>query len=587
MKISFCIIAYNEAALIRQQLTNLYPHAYEIIIIIGRVLEFGDKFPRTPDNTLQIATDFPDPDGKIKIIHQETWGSKEGMVSTYYKAATGDYVWHIDCDEFYSDSCIKKTKEFIAETRGLNYSHSEYYYYRYYNIVISKGGQQKFWNRTARIHKIKAGRILSHRPQIIKGSKPKDIIRIPVKIGIRHHYSIMDICKVQMKSHFYGHALHSRYFRTYEQPIEELITKGISVRPDNNHKSDSIPAVLSSSELEIPNGVDKLFKYYEHKRYPWTIIDRIERERLAMAFDDKWRSGVIYPIPPAFDADGEFSQEIVEHYLDYLEKHGAKIILVTAGTARFNMLADHEIEALNASCNEFSGVKILGLPPVPDKLLEQWIDHTNGWKPDAVMLMYPDRYYSDEDICGYFFRAADKLEVPVMIHGMWMRHAIGGTYNFTPEIVAKLKKHPNIIGMKEESTSYEMAYKVCRQADDGFLIFPAGGSCRRFLLTHPAGAQNFLGGIGNIFPKIEEAFFSAIKDGDYQKAHKIVEHYEDPLFATFGPIGWHRALQIALCQKNLLKTTNRMPFAAPKREHADAIRDVLMLIESRLDTEGL
>jgi dihydrodipicolinate synthase/N-acetylneuraminate lyase len=211
------------------------------------------------------------------------------------------------------------------------------------------------------------------------------------------------------------------------------------------------------------------------------------------------------------------------------------------------------------------------------------------------MLMYPDRYYSDEDVCGYFFRAADKLEIPAMIHGMFMRHATaGGTYDFTPSIVAKLKEHPNIMGMKEESTSYEMAYKVCRQADDGFLIFPAGGSCRRFLLTHPAGAQNFLGGIGNIYPEIEEAFFESLKRGaflsdpdDINPAHKIVERYEDPLFEVFGPIGWHRALQIALVEKGLLKTSNRPPFAEARPEHVNAVRKVLQLIESRLNKEGL
>ena len=43
MKISFCIILYNEEYLIYQQLANLYPHAHEIIAVVGRVLEFGDK----------------------------------------------------------------------------------------------------------------------------------------------------------------------------------------------------------------------------------------------------------------------------------------------------------------------------------------------------------------------------------------------------------------------------------------------------------------------------------------------------------------------------------------------------------------
>lgn len=301
-----------------------------------------------------------------------------------------------------------------------------------------------------------------------------------------------------------------------------------------------------------------------------------------MPFPSKFCSGVIYPIPPAFDTNDEFDHGAISRYLEFLDKHGAKIILVTAGTARFNMLANDELCDFNATCMEFPGIKFLGLPPLPDRLLRQWIGMANNWKPDAVILMYPDRYYSDDDVCGYFFRAAEKLEIPVLVHGMFMRHAMGGMYNFTPEIVGKLKQHKNIIGMKEESTTYEMAYRVCRQADDDFLIFSAGGSCRRFLLTYAAGAQNFLGGIGNIYPEIEEAFYAAIKSGDYRKAYHIVARYEDPLFAAFGPIGWHRALQIALERKKLLITTNRLPFAEAKKEHIESVDNVLRLIEFRL-----
>ena len=72
MKISFCMILYNEAKLVMQQLTNLYPHAHEIIIVLGRVLEFGDKFPKTEDDTINIIKNFPDPDKKslyLSLVH--------------------------------------------------------------------------------------------------------------------------------------------------------------------------------------------------------------------------------------------------------------------------------------------------------------------------------------------------------------------------------------------------------------------------------------------------------------------------------------------------------------------------------------
>lgn len=303
---------------------------------------------------------------------------------------------------------------------------------------------------------------------------------------------------------------------------------------------------------------------------------------------DKFCSGVIYPIPPVFNDTDYLDASALRHYLKYLSDNDAKIILVTAGTARFNMLSNSEMLQFNEVCSEFDGVRILGLPPMAECHLNQFIIQANALKPDAALLMYPDRYYSDTDIVGYFFRSADKLEIPVMIHGMFMRHATaGGTYNFQPGLVEKLKTHPNIIGMKEESTTYDLAYTICRCADSEFLVFPAGGSCRRYLLTYPAGAQNFLGGIGNIYPQIEDAFYNYIKAGDTTKAHAIVKNYEDPLFEAFGQIGWHMALQEALRQKKALVGTNRAPFAEIEVSQAKVIQDVLHLIETRLNTVGL
>ena len=92
-----------------------------------------------------------------------------------------------------------------------------------------------------------------------------------------------------------------------------------------------------------------------------------------------------------------------------------------------------------------------------------------------------------------------------------------------------------------------------------------------------------MGGIGNIYPEIEEAFYTAIKQGNYSSALHIIQQYEDPLFDVFGPIGWHRALQIALTEKKLLVTTNRAPFAKARKEHVEGVRNVLRLIESRLE----
>tara|TARA_R100001244_G_scaffold25113_4_gene25600 strand:+ start:61047 stop:61964 length:918 start_codon:yes stop_codon:yes gene_type:complete len=298
---------------------------------------------------------------------------------------------------------------------------------------------------------------------------------------------------------------------------------------------------------------------------------------------EKLSEGVIYPIPPAF-SERELSSASIKGYLNYLHREGAKTILTTAGTTRFNLLDEFELQEMNELCSEFQGSFIMGLPPLANKHLSRELEFANAIKPDAILLFYPDRYYDDESVVNYFYWAADRSEVPVMIHGMFMRHALGGMYDYTPQIVEKLKKHPNIIGMKEESSKLALAYDVSRLADDDFLIFPAGGSCRRFLLTGPAGAQTFLGGIGNIFPEIEDRFLEEFTAGDLAVAHDIVTKFEEPLFNVFKKIGWHKALQSALNYKQLLPTENRAPFSEVTREQQLRVRGVVDDIERRWDS---
>lgn len=301
---------------------------------------------------------------------------------------------------------------------------------------------------------------------------------------------------------------------------------------------------------------------------------------------DKFTKGVIYPVPPAFK-DGILCPEEIKKYLTYLYDNGAKTILVTAGTSRFNFLSDLELIKFNTLCSQFGGNVVLGIPPTSNVHAKNYIIKINELASrddvnvDGVLCFYPDRYYDDKSIVEYFNWLADELNVPVMVHGMPMRKASGGMWEYNTRIIEKIKRHPNIIGMKEESPTIDGAYEVCKSASSDFLVFPAGGSCRRFLLTHPRGAQTFLGGIGNIFPQIEEYFFNRFTNGDVKEAYRIVVDYEEPVFDVFKPIGWHKALQEALNYKGLLVTENRKPFSDITDEQKLDVHKVIDEIEEK------
>jgi dihydrodipicolinate synthase/N-acetylneuraminate lyase len=261
---------------------------------------------------------------------------------------------------------------------------------------------------------------------------------------------------------------------------------------------------------------------------------------------EKFFRSVVYPIPPAFK-NGRLETGHILRYLSYLYNNGARVIMTTAGTSKHDLMSENEIHALNEVCYYFSKDKddlsfICGMPKTA--LWHKMINMGVYSHVDALMFIYPDRYYNNDHIVDYFCDIADIADPPIMIHGLAMRHGKGGIYQYTPGLVKQLKNaHRKIIGMKEESLDFDIAYKVSRQADDEFVIIVAGKSARRYTVCGPAGAQTYLSGIGSFFPEIEERIFEELKLIYSPYVGEFLRKFEDPLFWLANKYGWHLLLE--------------------------------------------
>ena len=280
-------------------------------------------------------------------------------------------------------------------------------------------------------------------------------------------------------------------------------------------------------------------------------------------------TGPVVPIPPAYKTDGTLDLEQTVSYLKFLSKNGITTIMTTAGSSQFNLLDKNEIREFNECClHNFKGKCILGLPPLSEYHLLKEIKWYNTILfpkvPPSLMLMYPDRYYNAANIIDFFWYMADASKFSVYFHGMFMRNGRGGTYNFDSGMISSLSEHKNIKGMKEETTDLNLAYDTlsqCSSLDKDFEVIVAGGSMRRFLLLHAAGATTFLSGIGNVYPKIEIEFLKALHIGDLKLATSLIKDYEDPFFQETMKHGWHRSLRTILTMSDIMNCGNRAPFS--------------------------
>lgn len=293
-------------------------------------------------------------------------------------------------------------------------------------------------------------------------------------------------------------------------------------------------------------------------------------------------AGPVYPIPPSFIEGEVLSTLNVKRYLTYLQEQGAKTVMTTAGTSRFAHLHPGEIASLGKALSSFDGTRIVGVPPLPTNRAVTWMnDLAMDYPVDAFLVLYPDRYYTPSLVVDYFTTLANSVEAPVLIHAAPLRHARGGQWDYDPPTLAMLRRHPNIIGMKEECSTLAKAYEVTRLGQvkglpDDFVVISAGGSVRRFSLTWMAGAHTYLAGVGSFWPHSEYAAWLDILEGRTAEVRAWLESWENVLFDCFMRLGWHRCLAYGLHYLELLCNDEpREPWPHLRDEELEEVEFVL------------
>ncbi len=133
-RVTFGMIVLNGMPFVPYNLRSLYPFAHQIIVVEGAVPRFahaatGDG--HSIDGTLDELRRFKskeDPEGKVIVVTAEDedhpngfWpGEKLEMSQAYAKRATGDWLWQVDCDEFYTESDMEIIFSVLSEQPEVN-----------------------------------------------------------------------------------------------------------------------------------------------------------------------------------------------------------------------------------------------------------------------------------------------------------------------------------------------------------------------------------------------------------------------------------------------------------------------------------
>ncbi len=125
-KISFGIIVLNGEPFTRYCIEQLYDYAHQIIVVEGgsRKAQAISVNGRSNDSTLSLLEEYKsrsDPEDKIVIVSKDGyWDSKTAQSQAYAAVATGDYLWQIDSDEFYTRRDMETILDLLNENPDID-----------------------------------------------------------------------------------------------------------------------------------------------------------------------------------------------------------------------------------------------------------------------------------------------------------------------------------------------------------------------------------------------------------------------------------------------------------------------------------
>jgi len=291
-------------------------------------------------------------------------------------------------------------------------------------------------------------------------------------------------------------------------------------------------------------------------------------------------TGPVVPLPTPFKENQDVDYDALSSYVSFLCDKGIKTVMTTVGTSRFHLLSMDEVKSVNevvVKAAEKDTVTIVANPShgsLKDSL--SLARHAEKIGADIFLAHFPDRYYGENEVYNFFEAIAKNVDIDILIHETPIKNGLGGGYqHYSIELLTRLFKIRNIIGLKEEALDLNHSENILKTFSDKAVIIGAGGGMSRYVRDYWLGARTYLSGIANFYPELELEFYNAMEDENYKKAYNIVHNTEKPFFEITVPMGWHRCLKESLSICGLLPPYERSPMSRISNKNIEILKDVM------------
>lgn len=288
--------------------------------------------------------------------------------------------------------------------------------------------------------------------------------------------------------------------------------------------------------------------------------------------------GVIPAMVTLFDDYLNVDEQAMRSHVDYLIEGGVHGLLAIGSLGEFVHLKPQERKKIAEIVADQTNGRVpltIGVGSTSTAESVELAKHAKDIGADAILLQAPYYFKYDEDtLYKHFKEVAEKSELPLIIYNY--PAAVG--LDLSPELIARLAKIENIVGLKDTTTNIEHMQKVlylAKKVKPNFTVF--SGSDDLLLPNLIIGGDGAVTGVGNFWPNLPVNIYNAYKKDELEEArkfHNILIDLREFLYTLYRPL--IPVFKAALYLMGRAKTPYvRMPMQTLTKEKQEKLRQKL------------
>lgn len=265
--------------------------------------------------------------------------------------------------------------------------------------------------------------------------------------------------------------------------------------------------------------------------------------------------------------DGKVDAEALRRLVDFQIENGTSALVPCGTTGESATLTHEEHHEVIRLTIEAAHGRVPVIAGTGSNSTAEAISLTREAKKmgaDAALLITP--YYikpTQEGLYAHYMAVADAVDIPQILYNVPARTAV----SISPDTVARLSDHPNIVAIKEASGSMDYVSQL-RSASDIVIL---SGNDNLTLPLMALGVSGAISVLGNVVPRECADMVEAALRGDWETARSI--HYKtfgltEALFLETNPI----PVKAALALMEMISPEIRLPLVPMSEKNLAKLR---------------